>query len=225
MIDQKFRIDAELPVQLLGVILRITRYIAHGIKSQAFQPSYRSSAHTPEIGQRSMVPKLFSIRSFIQFRNTYAVLVRGNMLRHDIHGNLAKEHIGSDTGRCRNTRIGQHITNDGHGKIVRGHFVDTEIIRNIQKNFVAGINMHIFRCDIFQINLIDIRTVTHISSHLRFGYNVIQLKSRIGIQFLRQIRFPFKFLRAEAFQTVGINHLYLLNHFKKSRSSRNTVRL
>lgn len=54
----------------------------------------------------------------IQFRDADAVLVCGDMLRHDVHGHLAEKKVRADACRRRDAGGRKHIKDDLHGQVM-----------------------------------------------------------------------------------------------------------
>ena len=138
------------------------------------------------------------------------------MLRHNIHRNLPEIKVGPDPAGRRYSRLLQNFMNHLHGKLAGGHMINMEIVRNIHKHFVDGINMDIFGRYVFQINLIDVGTVPDIEGHPRHRGNVVKLKFRIFPKLTNIRRLPGELMPVSFKQTLRIDIADFLHHLKKS---------
>ena len=184
VIDQKFRIYPKHPVQQFFIIIltqlanRTPGNIPHRVNTLLRKLFCISMADSPKVCQWLMRPQQSSIFSFIQTRNPHAVSVRRNMLRHNIHGNLAEIQIRADPRRRRDARHLQHIPDDLSRKLLRRHLIRVQIMRHIHKHLVNRVHMHIFRCHVFEINIVNASAVLQILCHLRRRCHVICLHLR-----------------------------------------------
>lgn len=62
-----------------------------------------------------MIPEGAAVAHLVQLRNPDAVAIGGDVLGHDVHGDLAQIQIGADACRGRNAGGRQNIQNDLHG--------------------------------------------------------------------------------------------------------------
>ena len=63
-----------------------------------------------------MRPKLTPELHLIQLRNADAVLVGGDVLRHNVHCHFAEEKIRTDPSGCCDAGCFKHIEDDLHGE-------------------------------------------------------------------------------------------------------------
>ena len=222
MIDQKLGIYTEHLIQDLLIRDTAPCHVTHGRQACCFQLLRVPSSDTPEVRERRMVPQLPAVTHFIQLRDPHAVPVRGSLLRHDVHGDLGKIKIRPDTGSSRDPGLLQNLPHHLHGKLMRGQIVNLQIVRRVDKNFINGIHMNVFRGDIAKIDLVDPRTVFDVQRHAGSRSDKIKLQGRIRIQLRDIIRFPGKLSRSAKPHTVDL--LHLPKHFKEPRPSRNPER-
>ena len=151
VIDQQFGIDAEDFVEgcFLVFVKRSSRYITHRVKSELFQLPAVAVAHTPEISKRTVTPQQFPVFHFVQLRNPHAVLVRRNVLCHDVHCHLRKIQVRPDTGGRRNAGGVKHLPDHRHSKLVRRQPIGVKIMRRVNKNLVNRIDVNVLRRDVF----------------------------------------------------------------------------
>ena len=114
-----------------------------------------------------MRPHGLPIAHFIQFRDLYTVLVCWNVFCYNIHRYFAEKEICADSCRCCDTGGLDHIPNDCSGEVMGGKVVGVQIVCYIHEHFVNGVNHNVLRRNIFQVNLINLRTVRYIVSHTR----------------------------------------------------------
>ena len=111
--------------------------------------------------------------------------------------------VGSDPGSGRDPNVILHIQNDSLRQLISCHSIGFQIMCHVHKHFINRIYMNIFRRHIFQIYIIDPRTVFHIKCHPRRCRNVRQF-------------------RLTGF-SAAVYLFYFLNHFKKPGPSRNPI--
>ena len=185
MINEQLRVDAQRLVKQIFIGQAKAGDISHGIAAQLFQAGSDSEPHTPEILQGTVAPEKFPVGLFIQFRDADTVLVRGNPLGHNIHGDFRQVHIGSYAGGGGNPGVVKHVPDHGHGELMGGHAVGFQIAGDIHEAFVHGIDMDIFITDIFHVDGKDFGADPLIKLHPRPGNNIIQLQGRIRRQLTR----------------------------------------
>jgi len=155
MVDQKFRVDTEHPVQKIFVIIIVflsegaSGDIPHRVDSPFFQFFRVSPAHTPEIRQRTVSPQISPVTHLIQFCDTHSVRVRFDVLCHNIHRDLCKVQIRSDPRSRRNSGFFLHIPDHPCRQLMRRHMVCLKIGSQVDKDLIDRIGMDIFRCYIF----------------------------------------------------------------------------
>ena len=94
MVDEQLGVDAEQLIQQVFIVkLRGLAHgtpgdVAHGAKPHLFQLFRIAGADPPEIRQRAVGPQLLPVAQLVQLGDAHAVLVRGNVLRHNVHGHL-----------------------------------------------------------------------------------------------------------------------------------------
>ena len=209
MINQKFCIHTKQFVKQIFTIIicffsdGAARHISHGIHSVFCQFLRISRSDTPEIRDRPVVPKQFTVTFFIQLGNAHTVFIRIDVLCHNIHCDFAQIQVGSDPGSGRDPNVILHIQNDSLRQLISCHSIGFQIMCHVHKHFINRIYMNIFRRHIFQIYIIDPRTVFHIKCHPRRCRNIRQF-------------------RLTGF-SAAVYLFYFLNHFKKPGSSRNPI--
>ncbi len=188
MVDQKLGIDAEEPVEKLGVVhlalppQRTARHVAHSVQAVLLQLFRDPPAHTPEIRQRAVLPQRPAVAHLVQLGDAHAVLIRGHVLGHNVHGDLGQVQIRADPDGGGDACGCQHVPHNGHGVFARALAAGADIIRRVQKNLVNGVDVDVLRRGIFQIDLIDPRAVFDIKRHARRRDNIVKLQRRIFLQ-------------------------------------------
>ena len=161
VVDQKFRIHTEHPVQQ-----RLVRLgdLPHSRDPCTGQPVHGPFPHFPEIGQRFMVPQRHPIGLLAQYPDVVL-----HMLRRDVQRHLCQIEIGPDPG---SRRIFQDVLHHPDAQLFRGHLIHLQIIRHIHKNFVDTVNVDILLRDIFQINTVDLSRIVDIELHPRRSHDI-----------------------------------------------------
>ena len=65
-----------------------------------------------------MRPKLAPELHLIQLCNADAVLVGGDVLRHNVHCHFAEKEVRADSCGCRDAGCFKHIEDDLHGEVM-----------------------------------------------------------------------------------------------------------
>ena len=102
-----------------------------------------------------MPPEQLPIGQFVQFRDTDAVFIRLRFLGDDVHGYLRQVQIGSDPGGRCDACIVKNFPHHSHGQLVRRHPVGAQVIGQVDKYLVNGINDNVFWRDVFEVGGID----------------------------------------------------------------------
>ncbi len=229
MVNQQFRIDAKHPIKkILIIIIRFPAQgapgdVPHGMHALGLQLPGIPGTHPPEISNGAVFPQEPAVTHLIQLRDAHPVLVRLNMLRLNIHGNLAQVKVAANPRRGRDSCLHQHIPYDGHGQLLRSHLIGGQIMGHIQKHFVNGIHMDVLRRNILQVNLINPGTVFHIQGHPGRRHHVGKFQGSIGPQ-LGVIAGSAGKSPPRRFGPPPIIFLpHLLNHLEQPGPSRNPI--
>ena len=83
--------------------------------------------------------------------------------------------------------------------------------------------MNIFRCDIFQINIIDLGTIFQISRHPGRGGHKTNFQFRMPLQFIRKGAFSQKSAARGPHFPHGIYFSYFGDHFEQSCPSWDSI--
>ena len=155
MIDQKFCINTEHPIKQFFIIIfilfsnRATCHISHRADAAFLQFLRIASSHAPEIRDRSVIPQKLSVRHLIKLGDTHSGMVLRNMFRNNIHRDLGKIKIGSDSRSRSNPGLIFHITDHLLRQLVGRHMIGIQIISDIHEYFINGIYMDVLWCNIF----------------------------------------------------------------------------
>ena len=147
------------------------------------------------------------------------------MLRLNIHRHLAEIEIRADPGRGRDPGRLQHIQNHRPGQLPGAHPIRPEIGRGVNEHLVNGIDMHILRRDVLQIDLIDPAADLHVARHLRRGGHIVKGKRRIGPEFRIPEGRTGKPASGRLLLPQGVHLPHLLHHLKEPRPPGDPVRL
>ena len=114
-----------------------------------------------------MRPELPAVAHFVKLRDADAIFIRRDMLCHDVHGDLAEVEIRSDARRGRDARGVQHIEDHGPCQLAGGHVIRLEVAGHIHHHFIDGVDVDILGCDVFEIDIVDLRADLNVFRHLR----------------------------------------------------------
>ena len=134
-----------------------------------------------------MRPKLVPELHLIQLCNADAVLVGGDVLRHNVHCHFAEEKIRADSCGCCDAGCFKHIEDDLHGEIMGGEFVGVQVVRHVHEHLVDGVDHNIFRGNILEINLIDAGAVFHVVRHPRRRDDEVNRQRRVCLQLREEV--------------------------------------
>ena len=109
------------------------------------------------------------------------------MLCHNIHRYFAEIEVCADPGGCRDAGGREDIQNDLHGKVMRRQLIGIEVVGDIHKHFVNGIDDNVLRRDIFHVDLIDAGTVLHVISHAGWRDDKINGEGRVLLQLGKEV--------------------------------------
>ena len=141
------------------------------------------------------------------------------MFGPDVHGNLTQIKIGSDSGSCRNPGLFHYIGDHFCSKLSGCHLIHSKIMGDVHKHLIYRIDMHVLRCQITEVNVIDPGAVVHVQRHSRRCCHIGNGQFRMRFQFIRRPGFSGKTSSWCFCDTCLIDFFYTLDHFKKSRSS------
>lgn len=74
-------------------------------------------AYPPKISDGDVGPQGPAIGHLIQLRDAHPVLIRRNVLGHNVHSHLPQVEVGPDSRRCGDPGRFQHIQNHSHGQL------------------------------------------------------------------------------------------------------------
>ena len=208
MVNQQLRIHAEHLVKRIGILDARPCDIAHRAQTAAavqiafFKTRRNTAAHLPKARNRLVRPEFFAVSHLVEFRNAHAVFVGFHMLRHHVHRNLAQVKIRADAACRGDSRRRENVLDNRLHQFTRRLLIQFQITCQVQKAFVYGIGVDIVGTDVFQINVVDLRGILHVFSHLRLGDNEFDVLARTALDFA-----------------------HLLVHLEKAGTARNPVSL
>ena len=174
-------------------------------------------SYTPEIRQRFMVPQQSAVTHLIKLRDPRSTLVRLHMLRFDIHRNLRQVQVRSDTCRRRDSCRFIYIPYHRLCKLSGCHLIGVQICRRVNKHLIHRIDVHILRCHIFQVDIVNARTIFHVMCHPRLRRNIIQCKLRVCLHLRILIRRPGKFASGCSRQPLAVDLFHPLHDLEQPR--------
>jgi hypothetical protein len=154
MVDDELRVDTEHLVEQFLVVHRQPRELAHRIDADAAEPCDDATAEAPEVGHRLVVPQLPAVAHLVELGNAHAVLVGRDMLGHHIHGHLAEIEVRADARSGGDARRRQHVSDHRHGQLMRRHLVGLQIVGDVGKDLVDGIDVDVLGRDVFEVDAV-----------------------------------------------------------------------
>ena len=219
VVDQKLCIFSEKPIEQVFIFDRAACDIPHREQSIFGKLSGIAVSDAPEVSERLMCPELLSECHFIEKSDAHAVFICREVLCYDIHCNLAEKKIRPDAGSSGDSCRIHDIENNFTGKFAGSHSAGGQIIRNVHKNLVDGINDDILRRDIFHIDGINSGAAFHIMCHLGRRDQKINGECRILRKLREKIGCTGKYLSGRMLFSFDIDFPDSLLYFKKTTSS------
>ena len=94
-----------------GAALRAAGNVPHSVELMSGQLLLIALANLPEVREGLVGPELLTIRFLGKLGDSYTVLIRRHLFRHNIHCYFAKIHIGADSRCCCHAGLMEYITN------------------------------------------------------------------------------------------------------------------
>ena len=151
MVDEQLCVDAEHLVEQLFVVVFVRLAdgafcnVAHGVDTDGLELFGVTPSNAPKVRQRTVRPELPAVAHFVKLCDADAIFIRRDVLRHDVHGDLAEVEICSDARRGRDAGVVQYVQYDAHGEFPRGQAVGLEIGRCVDEYLVDGIDVNVVR--------------------------------------------------------------------------------
>ena len=143
VVDEQFRINAKELVQQFLVVQRCPSQLSHSVYAIESQPFCCPLTHSPELGNRTIVPQLTAVRHLVEFRNAYTVGVGRSLLCHDVHSHLAQIHISTYACRRCYARLLEHVAYHLYGELVRRHLVAAQVVGDVHEHLVDAVHVDI----------------------------------------------------------------------------------
>ena len=166
-----------------------------------------------------MRPELLPVGLLVQFGDPDAVLVGGNVFRHDVHSDFGQIQVRADSRRGGDSGIGEHLPDQLHREIMGGEFVKFQIRGRVDEHLVDGIDVDVVRRDVFQVNAVDLRADLDVTGHARHGDDVVQFQGRVRRQFRGAHGLAAESVSRRDALPLGVDLPDLLHHFEQARPS------
>ena len=227
VVDEQLGIDPKNGIQQLLVVIilrpaqRAPGDISHGKEPVLFQLPGVPRPHPPEVRQRPVIPQLLPVALLRQLGDAHAVLIRRDMLGHNIHGHLAQIQIAADPGGGGDAGTAQHMLDHGHHQLPGGLAVEPEIGCQIHEHLIDGVDMDVLRGNILKVNAVNFGAGLHIVAHPGRGHDVGHRQLRVFFQLLGIPGLPLKVSAVESALPDGVDLPHPLHHLKESGPARN----
>jgi len=222
VVDEELGVDTEHPVEQLLVVVfagfaeGAAGDVAHGVEASGFQLPGVALAHPPEVRQGAVSPELFPVTQLIQLGDADAVLIRRNVLRHDVHGHLAEVEIAADARRGGDAGGPQDIQDHGLRQFPGRHPVGLQVTGDIHHHLVDGVDMDILRGDVFQVDVVDLGADLDVPRHPGRGHQVVHRQGRIGLQLSGVGAFAHQFPAGGVEPPLCVDLLDPLDHLEEA---------
>ena len=222
VVDEELGVDAEQPVEQLLVVVfagfpeGAAGDVAHGVKSGGFQLPGVALAHPPEVRQGAVIPELFPVAQLIQLGDADAVLIRRNVLRHDVHGHLAEVEVAADARRGGDAGGPQDIQNHGLRQLPGCHVIGWEVAGDVHHHLVDGVDMDVLRGDVFQVYVVDLGADLDVLRHPGRGHQVVHRQGGISLQLGGVGAFAHQLPAGGAEPPLGVDLLDPLDHLEEA---------
>ena len=152
---------------------RAPGHIPHSVHPMGLQLIGIALAHPPEVGEGPVVPEEPPVGHLIQLGDAHSVLVRMDVLGHDVHSHLGQVQIGTHA-RCGGEAGGfQNVQDDGSGQLPGGHLISVQVVGQIHEHLVDGVGIDVLRGHIFQIDAVYLGAPVDIVGHPGRGHDVV----------------------------------------------------
>ena len=189
VVDEQLCVDAEHLVEQLFVVVfaRLADgafcNVAHGVDTDGLELFGVTPSDAPKIRQRTVRPEMPAVAHFVKLRDADAIFIRRDMLCHDVHGDLAEVEIRSDARRGCDARGVQDVRDHNLCQLTGGHVVSLQIVRHIHHHFIDGVDVDVLGCDVFEIDIVDLRANLNVFRHLRRRDKITHRARRVSRQF------------------------------------------
>ena len=157
-----------------------------------------------------MRPKLTPELYLIQLRNADAVLVGGDVFRHNAHCHFAEKEVRPDSCGCCDAGCFKHIEDDLHGEIMGGELVGIQVVRHIHEHLVDGVDYDVLRRNVLEVDLIDAGAVLHVIRHPRRRDDEVNRQRRVCLQLREEVRCAVQSVSRRVVLPSGIRFLHAL---------------
>ena len=182
MVDEQLGIHAEEAVEQVLVVHRAARHLAHRVQAVGLKLLRNAATHTPESGQRTVVPQETPVAHLIELGNAHAVGVGLRLFGHNVHRHLGQIEVGADAGSGSDARLAEHLADHLHRHFMGRETVVVEIVGDVHEDFVDGIGMDVLGGHMTQVDVVNLPTHLHIARHARRRHKVVELEVGAGLQ-------------------------------------------
>ena len=169
-----------------------------------------------------MLPILAAIAHLVKFGNSDSVLVSRGVFRFDVHCNLSEIHIRAYAGRSGDAGVLEDFAYHPHCQFVRAAIIAAQVVCDIHKHLVDGIDVNVISRNELQVSRIDLRAHLHIFSHTGRSDNVIQGNGGIALHLIIVIN-PLNEFSAILPAPLGIDIPDSLDDLEQAGSSGDAV--
>ena len=180
MVNQQLCVDPKQLIEQILVLQGAAGNIAHGIDAMGLQLSGVPAANPPEIGEGPVLPQQAAVGALVQLGDADAVDVRVDVLRNDIHSDLAEIEVAPDPSRGGDACSLQHIRNDLTCQFSGIELVGIQVIGHIHQDLINRIVVDIFLGDVFQIYVVNPGAPFHVMGHPGRGHDIVHSETGVG---------------------------------------------
>ena len=223
VVYEQLGVLAEKLEEKLLVRERAARHVAHREHPVLFELLCVTPAHAPEVRERRVAPQLAAVAALVQLRNSHAVFVGGDVLGHDVHGDLAEIKVRPYPRRRRDAGGFEHVEDYLHRQVVRREAVGLEIARHVHEHLVYRVDDDVLRGDVFHVHLVNARAVLHVIRHARRGYEEVHGERWVRLKLGEEVRLALQPMPRRVVAAARVRLAHALLYLKEAAAASNAV--
>ena len=129
-----------------------------------------------------MTPEQLPVGVFIQFCNPDTILISGDVLCNNVHGNLRQVQVCSDARRSRDTGLEQDLPDHSDRQLMSGHVIGVQIGGDIQKALVNAVHNDVIGAYIFHVDGNNLCADLLVQLHPGWSDIIRQFQGKVSFQ-------------------------------------------
>ena len=97
------------------------------------------------------------------------------VLGRDVERDLGEVEVGPDAAACGDARAGEDVGTDALAQLARRAPVEREVVGDVHEHLVDGVHVDVLRCEVGEVDAVDIRRTLDVERHARRGHDVVDV--------------------------------------------------